>query len=148
MGNWDLPDFATLIYTDPGVNLEVREKRPPFKLLSNQDILVKSPWVVLTGSTIIASFIPTDKNFTTHIDNLLIEDMVAKPPMIKTNGVLDWGHEWVTLLTWMKYDKAENKFSKKMSKPFKVLHNGESLDLNYQDRHYGSIRRSLDITEI
>lgn len=143
---WDLPDFSTLIYSGPGVDLSVREKRPPFLPLANE-VNKHNPWVVATGSTIIASFIPVDHKPPQHANHILIEDMIGRPPYIK-DGLLHQGREWITLLTWMKYDEANQTFSRTMNRPFRTLHNGQFLNLDIEGRHYGTIKRTQDFLEI
>lgn len=143
---YDLPNFLSLVYPAPGVDLVIREKYPPFEPITNP-IVRHNPWIMLTGSTVIASFVPVDHKPPQHANHILIEDLVGRPPFEK-DGELKRGREWVTLLTWMKYDLANGTFTKTMDKPFRTLHNGQSLDIDFEGRHYGKIKRVQDILEI
>ena len=66
--------YATLLYSSPSINLTVREKRPPYNVIKNS-LDIHKPWIVLTGSTVITSLIPTDPSYPKHVNHILIEDM-------------------------------------------------------------------------
>jgi hypothetical protein len=139
-------NYSTLLYTSPAINLTIRDKRPPYNTITSlQD--AHKPWVVLTGSTLITSLIPTDPTYPKHVNHILIEDMLGRPPGLR-DGVMDRGREWVTLLSWLKFDQANKVFSRTMAKPFRTVHNGQSLDINIDGFHYFTLKRSQDIVEI